>query len=270
MTIFELEYMRSALLAAALVGLAAPAIGIFIVQRRLALMGDGIGHVALTGVAAGFLTGTSPVYTAMIAAVIGAVVIELMRERGRTSGDVALALIFYGGIAGGVFLASLAGATDTNLFAYLFGSVLTVDGGDLVVIGVVAGLVLTTTLVLRRDLFAVCYDEEVARVSGLPVRALNILLAVTAAVTIAVAMRVVGILLVSAMLVLPVAAVQQLTSSFGRTYWASIGLGIAVSITGLLVAYYADVRPAATIVLSAIAAFAVAGAIAHLRQGASA
>jgi zinc transport system permease protein len=152
------------------------------------------------------------------------------------------------------------------LFGYLFGSVLTVDKHDLIVIGVVAVGVFGVTLALRKELFAVCYDEEVAKVSGLPVRALNMLIAVTAAVTVAVAMRVVGILLVSALLVLPVAAVQQLTGSFTRTYWAGIALGLSVSVGGVVLAYYADVRPASTIVLTALLAFVVAGGIARSRS----
>lgn len=257
MSLLEHDFMQRALFAAALVGLTAPAIGIYLVQRRLSLMGDGIGHVAFTGVAAGFLTGTSPVFTAIIAASIGAIAIELLRERGRMASDLALALIFYGGIAGGVLLTSLSRASTANLFAYLFGSVVTVDRGDLVIIASVSAAVLGFTLFFRRQLFAVCYDEEVARVSGLPVRALNLSIAVLAAVTVAVTMRVVGILLVSAMLVLPVAAVQQLTRSFGSTVLASLILGAFVSVGGLVVAYYIDVYPAATIVLGAIGCFLV-------------
>ena len=102
------QFMQLAMLSALLVGLAAPAVGVFLVQRRLALMGDGLGHVALTGVALGFLLGTAPVLTAVVVATIGAVVVELVRQQGRTSGDVALALMFYGGIAGGVLLISLS------------------------------------------------------------------------------------------------------------------------------------------------------------------
>src|SRR5690625_3735852 len=128
----QLDFMRRALLAAVLVGMVAPVIGTFLVQRRLALLGDGIGHVALTGVALGFLTSTSPVVTAAIVAALGAALIELVRVRARTSGDTALALLFYGGIAGGVLLIGLAPGTDTStLTSYLFGSVSTVTSGDI-------------------------------------------------------------------------------------------------------------------------------------------
>ncbi len=166
--------MQYALLGALITGLAAPALGTYLVQRRLALIGDGIGHVALTGVAVGLLTASSPVLTAMLVAAAGAVAIELVRARGRTSGDVALAVLFYGGIAGGVFLVSLsAGNTTANLNAYLFGSPLTTSRTDLLAMAVLGGLVLAVTLGLRPWLFAVCHDEEYARVSGLPVRALE-------------------------------------------------------------------------------------------------
>lgn len=251
------DFMQRAFIVAALIGLAAPAIGVFLVQRRLALMGDGIGHVAFTGVAAGFLTGTSPVFTAVIAAALGAFVIEMLRERGRTSSDVALALLFYGGIAGGVLLTSLSDTSNGELLTYLFGSVVTVTSGDVVLTGLVTAGVLIFTRLFRKQLFAVCYDEEVARSQGLRVRALNLSIAMLAAVTIAVTMRVVGILLVAAMLVLPVAAAQQLTRSFRSTVLASLALGSAVSVTGLAIAFYADVFPAATIVLLAIGVFAL-------------
>ena len=129
-TIFGLAFMQRAFLAALVIGLAAPAIGTYLVQRRLALMGDGIGHIAVTGVALGLLTGASPTLTAVIVAVIGAVVIELVRAGGRTSGDVALALLFYGGIAGGVLITGIAGQSAATLNTYLFGSITTISSSD--------------------------------------------------------------------------------------------------------------------------------------------
>lgn len=258
MTFLSFEFMRRALIAAALVGLTAPAIGVYLVQRKLSLMGDGIGHVAFAGVAAGFLTHTQPLYTAVGAAIAGAIVIEVLHERGRLASDVALALIFYGGIATGLLLAGLSKESTTSLVAYLFGSVLTVTSSDIVVMGAVAATVIVATSLLRKELFAACYDEEVARTMGLPVTALNLFIAITTAVVIAVAMRVVGILLVASMLVLPVAAAQQLARSFSTTVLTSAGVGLAVSVAGLILAFYANVAPAATIALSAIGVFAAA------------
>ena len=257
MTLLSLDFMVRALVAAALVGVTAPAIGTFLVQRRLALMGDGIGHVALTGVGLALLLGTAPLPTAVVLAVAGAVAIELLRERGGTTGDVALALLFYGGIAGGVLLTDLSrSATSFNLVSYLFGSVGTVSPGDLRIIGALAVLVLGVVTVFGRELFSVCYDEEVARASGLRVRLLNILIAVTAALTVALAMRVVGLLLVSALMVVPVAAMQQVARSFRATLLGSLVIGVTVSVGGLVAAYYVDTAPGATIVLLAIGVFA--------------
>src|SRR6478735_9238242 len=126
MDVLHYEFMQRALVAAVLVGLAAPSVGVHLVQRRLALIGDGLGHVALAGVAIGVLSSRQPVWTALVAAVAGAVAIELIRARGRTSGDVALAVLFYGGIAGGVVIISQApGGTPSNLNAYLFGAITT-------------------------------------------------------------------------------------------------------------------------------------------------
>jgi zinc transport system permease protein len=263
------EFMQRALLASALIGIAAPSIGVYLVQRRLSLMGDGIGHVAFTGVAAGLAAGVFPVGTALIAATLGAVVIELLRERGRTAGDVALAIVFYGGIAGGVLLMSLSTSPGTSLLPYLFGSVVTVGASDLALVAIASVLVVGITSVLHKELFAVTYDEEVARVAGLPVRAYNLLVAIAAAVTVAVTMQVVGILLVSAMLVLPVAAVQQVTKSFRSTVVFACLLGFTVSVGGLVLAYYLDVASGATIVLSAIGAFALMRVVDVVRPGAS-
>ena len=252
-------FMQRALLAALLVGLCAPAVGIFLVQKRLALMGDGIGHVALTGVALGFLLGTAPVLTAVVVATIGAVVIELVRQQGRTSGDVALALMFYGGIAGGVLLIGLSpGGTNANLLSYLFGSLTAVSQQDVYVITALSVLLLTVLFALGREMFAVCHDEEHAKVCGLPVRALNILLAVLAAVTVTVAMRVVGLLLVSALMVVPVAAAQQLVRGFRATVVLALGIGVLAAVTGVTGSFYADTAPGALIVIVALGVFGLA------------
>ncbi len=258
MSIFGEPFMQRALLGVLITGLSAPALGIYLVQRRMALIGDGIGHIALTGVGLGLLTGGAPVLTAVVVAAAGAVAVELVRARRRTSGDIALALLFYGGISGGVFLVALSpGRTSANLTEYLFGSPLTTSAGDLAVMAVLGSLVLAVTLLLRPWLFAICHDEEYARVAGLPVRALNLLLAVTTAVTVTVAMRAVGLLLVSAMMVVPVAAAQLVTSGFRTTMHLAMGIGVLAAALGIGVAGVYDTAPGATIVLVAIAIFAV-------------
>ncbi|MEU0482863.1 metal ABC transporter permease [Streptosporangium sp. NPDC006013] len=257
--LLQFDFMRRALIAALLVGLVAPAIGTFMVQRRLALLGDGIGHVALTGVALGFLTGTAPVLTAVLVSVLGAVAIELVRARGRTSGDVALALLFYGGIAGGVLLISLApGGSNATLTSYLFGSISSVPVEDVWVIGLLAAAVLGVLAVFGRELYVLCQDEEVARASGLPVRFLSLLIAVTAALTVVIAMRVVGLLLVSALMVVPVATSQQLTRGFTSTMLLSMLFGMISTVGGLTSSFYVEVPPGAVIVIVALTGFVLA------------
>ncbi|MET9434279.1 metal ABC transporter permease [Streptomyces sp. NPDC006551] len=255
MDFLEPAFMQRSLLAAVLVGITAPAVGIYLVQRRQALMGDGIGHVAMTGVGLGFLLSSSPVWMATLVAVIGAVLMELIRAYGKTRGDIALALLFYGGMAGGVMLMSIADGSNANLLSYLFGSLSTVSDADVTAIAVLAAFVILVTVGLRRQLFAVSQDEEFARVTGLPVRALNLLVAVTAAVTVTVAMRVVGLLLVSALMVVPVAAAQQLSKSFRTTFVLAVVIGVGVTLSGTITTYYQDVPPGATIVLLAIGVF---------------
>jgi len=258
--------MQRGLMVAVLVGISAPVMGTYLVQRRLALLGDGIGHVALTGVAMGWLAGSAAGLTphdllavpgAVIAAIIGAVLIELVREKGKTSGDVALALLFYGGIAGGVLLIGLAGGTAANLTGYLFGSISTVTALDVWLTAGLAVLILGIGLGLRPALFALSHDEEFARATGLPIRALNIVVAVLAALTVSVSMRVVGVLLVSALMIVPVAIAQLTARSFRTTMTTAMLIGAAVCVTGLSITYFHKLSPGATIVVLAIGVYAV-------------
>ena len=257
MTLLHYDFVVRALLGALFTGLAAPAVGTYLVQRRLALLGDGIGHVSVTGVALGLLTGTSPTYTAVVVAVVGAVVIELIRSTGRTSGDVALALLFYGGIAGGVLITGLADQSAATLNTYLFGSITTISSSDVVVTAVLATVVVGVAVALSPQLFSVAQDPDFARVSGLPVRGYNLLVSVLAAVTVTVAMRTVGLLLVSALMVVPVATSQQVVRGFRATLWSALALGTLVSLVGVTTSAYVDVAPGASIVLLALACFAV-------------
>ncbi|MGH1565039.1 metal ABC transporter permease [Mumia sp. DW29H23] len=261
--ILSYDFMQRALLAALITGLTAPAIGTYLVQRRLALLGDGIGHIALTGVAAGLLTNTQPLVTAVIVSVLGAVAIELLRTYGRTSGDVALALLFYGGIAGGVMLTNLAGGSAATLNSYLFGSITTIDANDLLIVGILGAVVLLLAVGLSPQLFAVCQDEEHARVSGVPVQAYAMLIAVLAAVTVTVSMRTVGLLLVSALMVVPVAAAQQLSRSFRGTFVMAMVIGTFSAVAGVLGSYEIDTQPGPTIVIVALAVFLVIAVVGH-------
>ncbi|HEY8525613.1 MAG TPA: metal ABC transporter permease [Acidimicrobiales bacterium] len=254
---FEREYMQLALAAGVVVGACAPLIGTFLVQKRLSLLGDGLGHVAFAGVAAGLLADVWPIWTALVTAVVAAVAIEWLRTRGRASGDLALALLFYSGIAGGVVLTGLAGSLDAGTLTYLFGSILTVDEGDAVTIAVLGAVIVAVVAVAWRALFSIVLDEEAARVSGLPVDALNLGLAALTAVTVVAGMRIVGVLLVAALMVLPVGAAQRLTRSFGATLLAASGIGAASAVTGLGAARHWALAPGGTIVLVAAGLFAL-------------
>ncbi len=262
----RLEFMRLALAAGAIVGVVAPAVGFFLVERRQALVGDGLGHVAFAGVAAGVLLDVSPVAVALSFAVLGAVTVELLRTRTRTAGDQALALVFYVGLALGVVLVSSAGALDVNLFQYLFGSILTVSWSDLWIVLGLGLAALATIGVLYRGLVGAVVDEEGSRVAGVPVDALNIVVAVLAALTVAISMRIVGLLLVAALMVLPVTAAGRIAWSLRSTLVFAMAIGVGSALVGLTVSYYADLAPGGTIVLAAAGAYAICAVAPTLRR----
>lgn len=261
------DLLRYPLIIAVLIGLTAPVVGTYLVQKRLSLLGDGLGHVALTGVAVGWLVGAwtaaSPadllaIPGALIASVLGAVAIEYVREIGHTSRDVALAILFYGGIAGGVVIIQLAGGTSQNLMGYLFGSLSTVTAPDAVIAVVLAVVVLGIGVGLSGLLSAVTGDEEFARASGLPVRLVNVLIALMAALTVTLSMRIVGALMVSALIIVPVAAAQQLVVGFARTMRTAMVIAVVCALGGLLLTVYVDLPPGGVIVLLTIGVYILA------------
>lgn len=263
------------LLAGLVVGVAAPIVGTYLVQRRMALLGDGIGHVALAGVAAGWLAGSIAGLAerdalalpgAIIFAVAGAMIIERMRARGTAAADVVMAILFYGGIALGVLLIGASGGTSNNLLGYLFGSISTVSWPDVWVSVVLAGVIIVIGVGLRRALFAVTHDQEFAKASGLPVNVLNMVVAVLAAVTITVSMRVVGVLLVSALMIVPVAIAQLLTQSFNRTMLIAMALGAVLTLTGIVITLYVNLQPGALIVVLGVATYAVVATASAMRR----
>lgn len=263
---FDRQYMQLALASGMVVGACAPLIGTFLVQKRLSLMGDGVGHMAFAGVAAGLLAGVSPLWTALLAAVVGAVTIEWLRLRRRASGDLALAVFFYTGIAGGVVLSGLAGSLNAGVLTYLFGSVLTVSPSDAVAICVLGAVILAVVAISWRAMFAVVLDEEAARVAGLPVDALSLGLAALTAVTVVAAMRVVGVLLVAALMVLPVGSAQRLARSFAATLRWAVAIGVGSVVLGLALARAAGLAPGGTIVLVSSGVFALTAALAGRLQ----
>ena len=260
---FDREYMQLALGVGLVVGACAPLVGAFLVDRHLSLLGDGIGHLAFAGVAAGLMLSISPLWTALAVAVVGAVLVEWLRTRGKASGDLALALFFYGGIAAGAVLASRAATNGitVNILPYLFGSILTVTGTDLVFVSAIGVVILLTVFVAHRAWFAIGLDEESARVMGLPVALLNALLATLTAVTIVAATRIVGVLLVAALMVLPVAAARLVARSQTRTLAFASAVGIVSVVLGLGAARIWGLAPGGTIVLVSALVFAVTSVI---------
>lgn len=255
--ILSYPFMQRALIAALLTGIIAPAIGTYIVQRRLSLLGDGLGHVAIAGVGLALMTGQAPIPWAVAVCVVGAVAVEILRQQGKATGDVGLAILFYGGLAAGVLMSGIAGQGAAALSQYLFGSLTTVTGGDLLLIGALAVVVLVPALGLAPQLFAVSTDEEFARTQGLRVRLDNILIVVLAAVTVTLAMRTVGLLLVSALMVVPVAAAHNLVKGFYAALAAAMVVGVAVTVGGAVGSFYLDTPPGALIVVLAIGVFAL-------------
>ena len=257
MGFLTLAFMQRALIAALIAGVVSPSVGAYIVARRLSLLGDGLGHVAIAGVGFALATGLAPLPVAVAVSVAGAVVIELLRSSGKASADVAMALLFYGGLATGVLLAGVAGQGTGTLAGYLFGSLLTISGPDLWLIGALGVLVVVPAVGLMPQLFAVCTDEAHARTCGVPVRFHNLLVIVLASVTITVSMRTVGLLMVSALMVVPVATANNLVVGFRRAFSLAIGIGVVAAVGGVVGSYYLAAPPGSLIVVLTIAVFAL-------------
>ncbi len=244
--------MNRAILASLLVGATAPAFGVFLVLRRLSLIADTLSHVALTGVAIGLLTKTSAQFIALIATSMAAVSIEELRQRRLLPGDAALAVFLYGALAIAVVLISLAEGFNTSLFSYLFGSVLTVSTTDIwwmIGLGVV---VMVFMVMFNSELAQISFDPDLAQTNGVRVHALNLALAVLTGATITVSMRVVGVLLVGALIVIPVLISLRIVNGLTRTVIASSVVGVLMSASGMVIAFYADIAPGGSVVLTGI------------------
>lgn len=255
--LLSLGFMQRALIAALISGLLCPAVGAYIVQRRLSLLGDGLGHVAIAGVGLAMLTGTAPLPVAIVVCLVGALGIEWLREKGKATADTGLAILFYGGISVGLLLAGLAGQGAGTLGQYLFGSLITVTPFDVWLIAGLAVVVIVVSVGLSPQLFSVCLDEDFARTQGLPVRALNMVIVAMAAITVTLSMRTVGLLLVSALMVVPVAAAQNLAPSFRWMLGLAMAIGVLTGGGGTLISATADTPSGPTIVVVAIVVFAL-------------
>ncbi len=255
--ILSYAFMQRALVAAVMVGVVCAVVGTYVVLRRMAFIGAGISHSAFGGVALGYLLGLDPIGVAIPFCLATAMAIGWVSREGRVSEDTAIGIAFASTMALGALFIGLKEGYNVDLFGYLFGSILAVSASDLwLILGLSLGVILVVALFFKELLF-ISFDEEMAAVSGLPVRALYFLLLALMALTVIISIKIVGIILVEALLIIPAAAAYQLTRSFGRMMGLSVFFGVASGVAGLLFSYWWDLPSGATIVLTAGAIFLV-------------
>lgn len=252
MSVLDYAFMQHALLAGFICAIVCPAAGLFITLRRLSLLADALSHICLAGVAAGLLAGFSPLLSAALFATGGAVGLELLREKYRHHAELAIAIMLSAGMAVGAILLSQGQGLNANVLSYFFGSIITISAGDLKLMLLFCLPLLFLIYFLWDELFFITFDEENARLSGLPVRALNITFTSLTALTIAAAIRLVGILLVSSLMVLPVATAMQVSGSFRQTFALSVLFAQAAVLAGLLFSFYFNLAPGGSIILCSI------------------
>jgi zinc transport system permease protein len=257
---WQYEFLRYTLFSGILIGLICPILGTFLIVRRLSMMADGLSHVTLSGVAAGmllskkivFLQSVNPLFFGMLFSVIGSLFIERLRKVYKAYQDLAIPIILSTGLGLFTVLISIADGFTTDLYSYLFGKIVTVTKEDLFALVGVAVVVIGTVFLLYKELFAVSFDEEFARVSGVARRSINLWFMVLVALTIAASMRIVGVLLISALITIPVAASLQIAGSFRQTILFSILFAETSVLSGLYFAYLFDWASGGMIVLMAV------------------
>jgi zinc transport system permease protein len=258
--LLEYEFLQNAFLTGLLIGLVAPLIGVFIVVRRLSLIADALSHVTLAGIAASLLlakkwslfAGLNPLYLGMAFSVMGSLFIEKLRSVYKHYQELAIPIILSGGIGLGVIFISLADGFNTDLFSYLFGSVSAVSRIDLIIIFIISCLVILLIFLLYKELFLLSFDEEHAKASGIAAKSVHFIFILMVALVIAASMRIVGILLVSSLMTLPVAASIRIAKGFKQTIFYSILFGELSVLGGLIISYYLDLAPGGTIVMIAV------------------
>ncbi len=258
--IFKYEFLQNAFLTGAIIGIIAPLLGVYIVVRRLSLIADALSHVTLAGIAASLLlekkllltTGLNPIYLGMTFSVVGSLFIEKLRSVYKHYQELAIPIILSSGIGLGVIFISLADGFNTDLYSYLFGSVSAVSRTDLIIIIIVSVIVVAFITLLYKELFLLSFDEEHAKASGIAVKSLHFFFIVLVALVIAASMRIVGILLVSSLMTLPVAASIRIAKGFKQTILLSTIFGEVSVLGGLTISYYLNLAPGGTIVVIAV------------------
>ncbi|HOQ17256.1 MAG TPA: metal ABC transporter permease [Defluviitaleaceae bacterium] len=250
--ILQYAFMQRALLAGIIIALLCPLIGIFIVLRRMSLIGDALSHVALSGVVAGILLKISPLIVTLIFSVTAALGIEKLRKRYEKYAELAISIIMSAGMAVAVILISLTKSINIDLFGYLFGNITTVLSQDLWLILLLGIVVMISVFLLYKELFYMSFDEEAAALAGIPTRAINVYFVILVAITITLSMRIVGILLISSLMILPVAASLQIAKSFKSVTILSIVFAQISVILGIIISYYFELASGGTIVLISV------------------
>ena len=253
MDIFSFEFFQRALAGGALIAVTAPLMGLFLVLRRLAMIGDTLSHVSIAGVALGFLINVYPIAVGLAFAIVASFGIEALRKTYRSFAELSIAIIMAGGIALASLLFTMGKGFNVDVNSYLFGSIYTLSGTDLAVIAAITAAVLAVVLLLRKELFLLAFDEEAASVGGLPVRFFNLLISVLTALVISAAIKIVGALLVSALLTIPAACGLVLARSFRQAIGLVMAIGEAAVVLGLWLAGVWNLAPGGTVVLLLIA-----------------
>ena len=254
------EFLQNAFASGLIIGLIAPLLGVFIVVRRLSLIADALSHVTLAGIAGSlYLSQTvplfamlNPLYLGILSAVSGSVLIERLRRLYKHYEELAIPIIMSAGIGISAIFISLANGFSADLFGYLFGSVSAVSRQDLWIVVIIALIVILFLRFFYKELFVLSFDEEYARASGLPAKWIHILFMIVTALVIAASMRIVGILLVSSLMTLPVAASMRLAKGFKQAILLAVVFGETAVIIGLVTAFYLNIAPGGTIVVTSI------------------
>lgn len=249
MEIFQFDFMLRAFAAGIAIATIAPLIGVFLVVKRYSLMADTLAHVSLAGVALGLLANIHPLAVTVLATVLASIGIEKLRERRRIFGESALALFLSASLAFAVVLISAVRGFNADLFGVLFGSISTVTLTDLYLIGILSAGIIALMFAFYKELFFVSFDEELAQASGVNSRAFNLLIVIMAAVAIAISIRIIGILLIGALMVIPVMTAMQFARSFKQTVILSVLFSLSSVIAGLFASFYLNLASGGTIVL---------------------
>lgn len=252
MEFLQYDFFQRALAAGLIAALVCPLIGIFVVVRRQSLIGDGLGHIAFAGVTGGYLVGWYPAVGALVLTIAGAIGIELMRRRHTQYTDMGLAIFFYAGIAMAIIFSTMTKMPSSGLLTFLFGSIITVTTTDVILIATSGTTVAVVIYFLFDKLMLIAIDEDVASVTGIRVSLINMVFSVITAVVVVVGMTVVGILLVSALMIVPVAAAYLLKLSFKGTLIAAIVISVVSVLMGLIISFFLDIAPGGTIVITAV------------------